>query len=156
VISKIFFLTNTHNRGYTFSGQGWIYSETNEGTISKGGLRYLKTVRNKRANERIQLDMKVYYLQFGTMYSGTLKNISQNGMYIEPDQPLPNYSNIYVYIPLLSKLRVFISFNNNVLGIPVRVKRLVRDQHSFKGMGVMTLNSSSVYFDFMRSLTQAN
>ncbi len=90
------------------------------------------------------------------MYSGTLKNISQNGMYIESDQPLPFFSNIYVYIPFISKLRVFITFNNNVLGVPVRVKRLVKEGSSFIGMGVMLLNSSSSYKDFMNNLTLAN
>ncbi len=110
----------------------------------------------KRAYERVPLDMKVSFLQFKKMYSGTLKNISQNGMYIESDQPLPFFSNIYVYIPFISKLRVFITFNNNVLGVPVRVKRLVKDGSSFIGMGVMLLNSSQLYMDFLSDITQTN
>ena len=110
----------------------------------------------RRSYERIQLDMKVSFLRFKKMYSGTLKNVSKSGMYIESDLPLPFYFNIDVHIPLISKLRVYITLDNNVFGFPVRVTRLVKDGDSLIGMGVMLLNSPPLYMDFLRGLTTAN
>lgn len=110
----------------------------------------------KRAHERTPLDMKVQFLQFNGMYPATIKNISQNGMYIESMESLPFHSKLDVFIPFKSKLKVLIKFNNDVLEIPVRVKRLVRNDSSFTGMGVMLLNTSYNYMHFMSNLNNAN
>ena len=107
----------------------------------------------KRTHERIPLDMKVTYVQSNTTYLGTVKDISKNGMYIESDTPLPFNSILDLHLPFKAKLMVYITFNNNVLGVPVRVKRLVKDGSSFIGMGVMLLNSSQSYMDFLSGLT---
>ncbi len=120
------------------------------------GPGYMKTATKKRAYQRIPVDIEITYEQFNTKYSGTVKNISKNGMYIESDTPLSFNSKLDLHLPYKSKLKVFVISNNNVLGFPVRVKRLVKDETSFIGMGVMLLNSSPSYKNFMNSLTQAN
>lgn len=106
----------------------------------------------KRAYERIPLDMKVEFLQSDLSYSGTLKNISQNGMYIETSEPLPFNSTLDIHIPFKSKLKILIDFNNNVLEVPVKVRRLVQEGAFFTGMGVMLMDTSQNYLDFMSSL----
>ena len=110
----------------------------------------------KRGYERIQLDMKVDFLQLREKYAGTIKNISQNGMYIETNEPLPFHSNFDLHVPFKSKLKILINFNNNVLEIPVRVRRLVKNGSSFNGMGVALVDTSEGYLDFLRNLIPAN
>ena len=108
----------------------------------------MKRTVEKRAHERLPLDTGVTILKFNTTYSGTLKNVSQNGMYIKADKPLP--------LTCKAKLRVFIPFNNTIFEVPVRVKRLVKDKSPFIGMGVMILNWSRAYMDFMNNLHPTN
>ena len=110
----------------------------------------------KRAHERLPLEMEVIFRQSDTMYSGTRKNISQNGMYIETLDPLPFQSSFDIHIPFKSKLQVLVKFNNDVLEIPVRVKRLVKQGPSFTGMGVMLQNISNDYMDFLSNIIPAN
>ena len=108
----------------------------------------MKMSTEKRAHERIPLDMEVTIFKFNTTYSGTLKNISQNGMYIKADKPFP--------LTCKAKLRVFIPFNNTIFEVPVRVKRLVKEERTFIGMGVVILNWSRAYMDFMNNLHPTN
>jgi len=110
----------------------------------------------KRAHERIPLDMEISFLQFNTKYSGTVKDISKNGMYIETDTSLPFNSKIDLHMPFKASLKILIDFNNEVLEVPVQAKRLVKNGSSFFRMGVTLLNSSSSYMDFMSGLTQTN
>ena len=112
----------------------------------------MKTETKKRAHQRISLDIETTFIQFNTKYAGTVKNISKNGMYIESDKPLPFNSKLDLLIPFKTKLNVFIKFNNTVLGVSARVNRLVKDGDSFNGMGVMLLNPSQSYLDFLSDL----
>ena len=117
----------------------------------------MKMSTEKRAHERIPLDMEITILKFNTTYSGTLKNISQNGMYIETDKkPLQGNSEFDLHLTFKAKLKVFITFNHNTFEVPVLVKRLVEDRSPFIGMGVMLLNWSRSYWDFVDSLNPTN
>ena len=121
-------------------------------TFSEGGVKFMK----KRAHERIPLDMEISFLQSDIKYSGTVKDISQNGMYIEVDTPLPFNSKLDLHMPFKARLKVLIDVNNEVLEVPVQVKRLVKKGTSYIGMGVMLLNSSQSYMDFMSGLPSTN
>ena len=110
----------------------------------------------KRAYERLPLEMEVQFRQLDDMYPGTIKNISQNGMYIETSAPLPFQSNFDVHMPFKTKLQIYVSFNNTVLEIPVRVKRLVKNGADFTGMGVMLSNPCHNYMAFLSNLIPAN
>jgi len=111
------------------------------------------TGTKKRAHERVPVDIEITFLQYNLKYSGTVKNISRNGMYIESDTPLPFNCKFDIHLPLKSRLKVVITFNNNVLIFPMRVKRLVMKKNCLMGMGVMLMHSSQPYLDFLRSLT---
>jgi len=110
----------------------------------------------KRVHERIPLDLEISFLQLNTKYSGTVKNISKNGMYIKSDTPLPFNSKLDILMLSKARLKILIDFNSEVFEVPVRVKRLMRKEDFFIGMGVMLLNSSPLYQDFMSSLTKVN
>ena len=109
-----------------------------------------------RSYERMPFELKVQFLYFNSMYHGTIKNISQNGMYIETNESQPFHSKFDVHIPFRSKIKILINSNNNVLEVPARVKRLVKNGAAFTGMGVKLLNPSPNYMDFMSSLISSN
>ncbi|HDY70699.1 MAG TPA: PilZ domain-containing protein, partial [Nitrospirae bacterium] len=94
----------------------------------------------KRAHERIPLDMEISFLQSDTKYSGTVKDISKNGMYIETDTPLPFDSKLDLHMPFKGRLKILIDLNNEVLEVPVQVKRLVQ-----KGISCNVDNSDGLY-----------
>ena len=117
----------------------------------------MKMTTEKRAYERIPLDMEVIILKFNTTYSGTIKNLSKNGMYIETDmKPLQINSKFDLHLTFKAKLKAFITFNNNTFEVPLLVERLVEDRGPFIGMGVMILNWSRQYWDFLDSLNLTN
>lgn len=110
----------------------------------------------KRVHERIPLDLEISFLQSDTKYMGIVKDISKNGMYIQMDMPLPFNSKLDLLVPSKAKLKILIDFNNELLEVPVRVIRLVKNGTSFVGMGVTILNSSPLYEDFMSGLTHSH
>lgn len=107
----------------------------------------------KRAHERIALDLKISFFQSSSEYTGTVRNISQNGMYIESRDPLPFQSKFDLHKPFKTKLSVCINCNGDTFDVPVRVKRLVGNDDSFTGMGVMLQNPSKSYMDFLSGLS---
>lgn len=110
----------------------------------------------KRAYERVSLDRKVQFLISEEKYPATIKNISQNGMFIETEEPLPFHSNLDANLPFKYNLKVLIDFKNDILEVPVRVKRLVKNGSAFNGMGVALIDTSQEYMDFMSGLAVAN
>ena len=116
----------------------------------------MKMTTEKRTHERIPLDMEIIIFKFDTTYSGTLKNISQNGIYIEMDKSLPFRPEFDFHLTFKTKLSVLIPFNNDILEVPIQFKRLVKDGTPFIGMGSMLLNPSPSYMDFMNGLNPTN
>ena len=110
----------------------------------------------KRAYERVALDKKVQFLISEELYPATIKNISQNGMFIETEAPLPFHSNLDANLPFKYNLKVLIDFKNDILEVPVRVKRLVKNGSAFNAMGVALIDTSQEYMDFMSGLAVAN
>ena len=111
----------------------------------------------KRAHERIPLDMEIIIFKFNTTYSGTLRNIAKNGMYIETEKkPLHSNSKLDLHLTYKAKLKIFITFKNNIFEVPVLVKRLVEDGSPSIGMGVMLVNWSRLYWDFLDCINPNN
>jgi len=81
---------------------------------------------DKRAHRRISLTLQVNFLYQNTIYTGTVTNISKNGMYIETENFFPMISQFEVRVPLMDE----------VMEVPVRVKRLVETDRHFTCMGV--------------------
>ncbi len=80
----------------------------------------------KRAHQRIPLILQVNFLYQNTIYTGTVTNISKNGMYIETEN----------FLPLISRFEVRVPLMDEVMEVPVRVKRLVETDRNFTCMGV--------------------
>ncbi|NOZ69940.1 MAG: PilZ domain-containing protein [Deferribacteres bacterium] len=96
----------------------------------------------KRAYERIPSDVKVDFFCSNAMYTGTLKNVSKRGMCIDTD----------TCFPLKSEFEVRIPFNNEVIEVPVKVRRLIKTDDYYRGIGVELVNSHDKYHEFVSSL----
>ncbi len=96
----------------------------------------------KRAYERIPSNVKIDFFSSNAMYRGTLRNVSKKGMCIDTDTCLP----------LKSEFEVRIPFNNEVIEVPVKVRRLIKTEDYYKGIGVELLNSHREYQEFVSSL----
>ena len=98
---------------------------------------------NRRACKRIYGELDVRFFYDDAMHTGSITNLSGNGMYIELDICLYYYkSNFNVQLLLL----------NRTLDMPVKIGRLVEKHGFYYGMGVELVNPSEDYLDFVASL----
>ena len=98
---------------------------------------------NRRAYKRIYGELRARFFYDEAMHTGTITNLSANGMYIELDMCLYYYkSNFTIKLLLL----------NRTLDIPVKISRLVEKHGFYYGMGVELVNPSEEYLDFAASL----
>ena len=95
----------------------------------------------KRAFERIPVNVQANFFYGKTMYTGMVTNISQKGMYIKIDV-CPHFE---------SKFELLLPFKDEVLKVPVEVSRSVKIDDACYGMGVKVLNSSQDYLEFVES-----
>ena len=95
----------------------------------------------KRAFERITVNVQANFFYGKTMYTGLVTNISQNGMYIKIEV-CPHFE---------SKLEMLLPFKDEVLKVPVEISRSVKIDDACYGMGVKVLNLSQDYSAFFQS-----
>lgn len=96
----------------------------------------------KRALKRVSVNVQANFFYGDTMYAGRVINISRKGMYIKTGMCPPSDS----------KLEMLLPFMEEVLKVPVKVRRLEKTGDTYKGMGIEVLNSSDGYVDFFNSL----
>ncbi|RJQ45471.1 MAG: PilZ domain-containing protein [Nitrospiraceae bacterium] len=97
----------------------------------------------RRAFERIPVNIKVRFYCYDTDYLGTVTNLSENGMFISMNKML---------FPFDSRIDIIIPLSDKLLRVPVLVIRMTRSEQIFDGMGVEVLNSSPDYLAFVSSL----
>jgi hypothetical protein len=97
----------------------------------------------KRAFERVPADIKVRFYNCDTDYSGTIKNLSENGMFITIDKMLfPFDSTIQIIIPCKEKL----------LKVPVKVVRMTKSDEVFDSIGVELTDNHQDYLELVNRL----
>ena len=97
----------------------------------------------KRAFERSTADLKAEYYYCNNVYSGTVRNLSKKGMFI----------NTKGDIPLYSKCELRLNLIETILKIPVKASRIVRGENGYDGIGVEILNPSQQYLEHVKGLT---
>lgn len=115
----------------------------------------------KRFFNRIPVSIKTRYLEwhmgfYKNLYAGTIKNISDRGMFISTNYKLPRNALIEICIPVVKK---------KILGIPIKKKYLcipanhisivwekVRSNDLFTGIGIKLSNPPQEYLEFIDSL----
>jgi len=93
----------------------------------------------RRAFERIPANIDVKFFCGNSIYSGTVTNLSENGLFIDTTMCLP----------FDSKLEILIVVEGEILKVPVKVSRIAKTDDYYHGMGVELLDSSPNYLEFI-------
>jgi len=100
-------------------------------------------ITEKRAYKRVPSRIKARFYCDDTDYSGTITNISEDGMFITTGT---------VAFPFESNLTIFIRRNEMLLKVPVRVCRLTKTGNVFNGIGVQVIDAEQDYLNFVKLL----
>lgn len=96
----------------------------------------------KRAFERIDTSLPVNYFCEHTLYVGTVKNLSGNGMFISTSNFLPCNN----FIDLLMALK------DEVSRFPAKIVRIEKINESDYNIGVEIVNPPDKYLNFVGNL----
>ena len=96
----------------------------------------------RRAFERIPVDLKVRYFCGDASCHGTVTDLSENGMFIDTTLDFPFQSNFELILPL----------NDELLKMSAMIKRVVKDNGVYKGMGIEILAPPESYLQFVNEL----
>jgi hypothetical protein len=99
----------------------------------------------RRASERILVDFKVRYFCGDTAWNGTVINLSEDGMFIDTTIDFPFDTNFELVLPL----------NDEVMKISAIIKRVVKNNDIYKGMGVELANPPENYLQLVSELRLA-
>jgi hypothetical protein len=101
----------------------------------------------RRACKRIPVNIGLTFFYSNDLYSGTVQNVSENGVYFStPD----------VFLPLGSLIELIVPLKEKFLSVPIRVNRLglkTADIVHFS-MGAHVLNPPEEYIEFVSSFSQ--
>ena len=107
----------------------------------------------KRTFNRISLstDVPARLLHNGDVYEGIVANISNKGMYIESETPLPIDARFLKLHPFKYKFELLIPMKENDLKISVKLKRLIQ-KDDWQGIGVEVNHPEMDYLEFVETL----
>ncbi|UCH80419.1 MAG: PilZ domain-containing protein [Nitrospiraceae bacterium] len=97
----------------------------------------------KRSSERIHSSLNASFCCTKRDYSGTVKNISETGMFI---------SSRHINFPDDAQLDVKLDTGGDHLNLPVRICRLTISPDLSDGIGVEVINPPQSYLNFMEKL----
>ncbi len=100
----------------------------------------------KRAFERVDTSLSIRYFCGNLFYTGTVRNLSGNGMFISTKVQFPFSSGFELLLPL----------KKEILRLPVKVTRIVKTDGFYNGMGVELLNPDQNYLEFVDTLKSAD
>jgi hypothetical protein len=100
----------------------------------------------KRAFERLPVNLQARLFYGNMVYSGTVTNLSENGMFISTKMGFAVES-VFVIV---------VRPGENSLMVPIRVRRTVKSKYYFdsdveSGMGVEVFNAPQDYLDYVGS-----
>jgi len=98
----------------------------------------------KRAFQRLPVNLQSRLFYGNMVYTGTITNLSENGMFISTKMSFP-IDAVFIAVILL---------DDHTLSIPIRIRRTVRAAEQSTdtedcGIGVGLLNPSKEYLDFV-------
>ena len=114
--------------------QGTVQSDCNNMNVSN---------IQRRAFDRVPVNIKVRFYCCETDYLGTITNLSEKGMFIQMNKML---------FPFDSRLEIIIPVKNKLMKVPVRVIRMTKSHNFFDGIGVEVLYTSWEYLELVNSL----
>lgn len=100
----------------------------------------------RRAFERIPVDFKIRYFLGDVACNGNVTNLSENGMYIDTAIDFPFDSNFELVLP----------YEDEVLQLSAVIRRLVKCEEGYKGMGVELKDPPDNYLRLVKELRLAS
>jgi hypothetical protein len=97
---------------------------------------------DKRVSNRIPVNIDARFFHGNIFYSGIVRNLSDQGMFIDTKKCLP-FDSMFV---------VIIREENDLLKVIAKVKRASINTDTCLGMGVELLSPSAGYLDFIHRL----
>ena len=99
----------------------------------------------RRVVERVPASINVRLLNSETESSGTVKNLSEKGMFISTE----------LGFPLAPQLKILFFLEKDVLHLPGNVRSLNKSGEIYNGIGVELINPPQDYIEFVSSLRTA-
>ncbi|HBH61326.1 MAG TPA: hypothetical protein DDX85_06220 [Nitrospiraceae bacterium] len=100
---------------------------------------------NRRSFDRVDMSLPVKYMCEDMLYSGTIKNLSENGMFIKTSNFLPCVNWIEIFVPLEEEISKFFA----------RIRRIEKIDDANFSMGIELLNPPYSYIEFVGNLKAA-
>ena len=100
----------------------------------------------RRAFKRLPSNIEVKFFCSGTDYTGTIINLSENGMFIATKK---------MCFPFDSQFEIHIPLENEVLSLPVRVSRITKSAEFFDGIGLELKYPPLKYLKLVRNIRSA-
>jgi len=96
----------------------------------------------KRAVERIPANLKAEFSWGDKVVAGDIVNLSENGFLVKTDS-----------CPVIkAKFDLNISLQDNVLKVPVKVRRIVKNDNNYDAIGVEIINPPQEYLEYVDAL----
>ena len=99
----------------------------------------------KRTCERIATNLEAKFFCGDYLHRGTITNVSEKGICINTVMCFPHGTNVKLLIPV----------KEDILEVPVQVKRVAKKDGFYNTMGLELLNSPQNYMEFLNGLTPA-
>ncbi len=96
----------------------------------------------KRKYKRMPSNIRVRFSCLQTDYSGTVTNISENGMFIKAGK---------MSFPFDSCIEVLIHLKNQVFKVPVEVRRMSKSSDHYDGLGVKLISTPQEFIDLVNT-----
>jgi hypothetical protein len=97
----------------------------------------------RRAFERIPVNIYVRFCCGNDDYNGTVSNLSEKGMFIRTCN---------MCFPFDSEFNLFLPLEDELLNLPVKVRRITKTDDRYDGIGIELLNLPQRYLDYIESL----
>jgi hypothetical protein len=96
----------------------------------------------RRACERVNTNVDVRFFCGNMFYSGVVKNLSENGMFVSTMRCLPFDSTFDILFRL----------EDEIIKVPVKVKRIEKTEGFYDGMGLEILERPRSYLAYVERL----
>ena len=102
----------------------------------------MRETKDQREFNRIPASFKVRFSCFNTDYTGTVTNVSENGMFIKTGK---------MSFPFDSTLEILVHLKHKIFKVPVEVSRITKSKDHYDGLGVKLLETPQDYLDLINT-----
>lgn len=93
-------------------------------------------------SSNIPVNLYASFFHENKLFTGIVKTLSENNMFISTSMDFPLSSRFELHIP----------FMPDILRVPVRVKRFIKSNDSYNGVDVEVLEPDTKYLEFVERM----